>query len=135
VLRSISASHGLSCRRLFPLVRDGSFSHFVFNRSGFQVFGDFVQLGGPNSELLDNFRRGGGFLQIATLSCQLPKIIYVFHWHPPSLPDANPKYLPDGLNHVYYTLFIIVLECFDIFEDGIALSSREPRILATCKRC
>ena len=75
VLRSISASHGLSCRRLFPLVRDGSFSHFVFNRSGFQVFGDFVQLGGPNSELFDNFRFDLGLPQIATSPCQITKIV------------------------------------------------------------
>jgi hypothetical protein len=66
------------------VVRAGSFSHFVLNGSGFQIFGDLVQLGGPNSELLDNFRLGDSFLQIATLSCQLPKIAYVLHWHPPS---------------------------------------------------
>ncbi len=85
MLRSISASHWALLQAAPPcLVRDGSFSHFVLNGLGFQIFGDLVQLRGPNSELLDNFRLGDGFLQIATLSCQLPKIAYVLHWHPPS---------------------------------------------------
>jgi hypothetical protein len=127
VLRSISASHWALLQAAPPcLVRDGSFSHLVFDGSGFQIFGYFGQLGGPNSKLLDNFRRGDGFLQIATLSCQLPKITYVLHWYPPSCLDGdNPKYAADCLSNVYYTLFVIVLDCFDIFEDGISLIKRD----------
>src|SRR6266853_1068142 len=66
-------------RAIIQLPDLGSFSHFVLNGLGFQIFGDLVQLRGPNSELLDNFRLGDGLLQIATLSCQLPKIAYILH--------------------------------------------------------
>jgi hypothetical protein len=80
VLRSISASHWALLQAAPPcLVRDGSFSHLVLNGSGFQIFGYFGQLGGPDSELFDNFRFDRHLPQIATSPCEIPKVVCVVH--------------------------------------------------------
>jgi hypothetical protein len=80
VLRSISASHWALLQAAPPhLVRDGSFGHFVLNIAALRVFGYLGQLGGPNSELFDNFRFDRGLPQIATSPCQIPKIVCVVH--------------------------------------------------------
>ena len=72
--------NGLSSGRLLPsLVRNGSVSHLVLNGSGFQIFGYFGQLGGPDSELFDNFRFDRHLPQIATSPCEIPKVVCVVH--------------------------------------------------------
>ncbi len=61
------------------LVRDRLFSHFVLNSSALQIFRHFGQLGGPDSELFDNFRLDRCHLQISTSPCQSQKMDLVVH--------------------------------------------------------
>jgi hypothetical protein len=96
-----------STRLQTRLVRDRSFSHFVLNSSALQIFGHFGQLGGPDSELFDNFRLDRSLLKSRHLLASSKRWLSSYISTPELIGHVMPSSLKGFLRHFTVHLFVI----------------------------